>query len=446
MTKKTLVKRLFALAMAVLVVTGVMPAKALVQSENPLLNPQPVPYVETEDEFYNILLAGIDLGNYSGYWASGEKKVLEECHTDVIMVVSLNKTQNKVDLVSLPRDTLTYVPNVHGIYKLNAAFNCAETAEDGMQRTCDATTWLLGGVPIHRYIAVDMQALITLVDTIGGVDFNMDMKYQGHSGIVYQEGMQHLDGVGVMDYVRARKNATVDHNDVGRTRRGRDMIKTIFDKIQQNLKEQGLGGMVMDLIDLVFSDSFNIITNLTMADLFSLAEVALAVGGSEEIGSYVLSGNYSEALKYWNFTFTDQNNRLNVLREVYGIEAETIPYVSWAHTKWLVDYGFPVSRQIRIAEDILAYGKAQKNLTEAQKGLIDRLEEQYDATVLAFDQAAKDHSIASIEALTIARQALRKRGEDVSEALNYMRDAKWNTSTYWYRDALINDYPEIDWR
>ncbi len=439
-------KKWAVLMLALVLAFGCMvPAQALESSKNPLIDPWPVPHVETEDEFYNILLAGIDLGNYTGVWASGGKNVLEDCHTDVVMVVSLNKTKNTVSLVSLPRDTLTYVPDVHGIYKLNAAFNCAETAEEGMERVCDAVTWLLGGVEIHNYVAVDMAALIMLVDAIGGVDFDMDMSYVGHSGITYYQGMQHLDGVGVMDYVRARKNATVEYTDIGRTRRGRDMMMVIFETIQQKMKEDGMA-VAMDLINLMFSEEFNIFTKLSMADLFTLAETALSMDNLEDIGSYVLTGGYSLALEDWNFTFTDQDNRISVLKEVYGIDAEEIPYVSWNYTTWLLEYGFPVSRQIHIARQIIEYGRQQKDLTENQQQALAALEAQHDLTVAAFDTAADEQTIGTNDALTAARTRLRKLGEEASYALGYMRDAKWNTSTLWYRDPLINEYTQVDWR
>ena len=439
-------KKWAVLMLALVLAFGCMvPAQALESSKNPLIDPWPVPHVETEDEFYNILLAGIDLGNYTGVWASGGKNVLEDCHTDVVMVVSLNKTKNTVSLVSLPRDTLTYVPDVHGIYKLNAAFNCAETAEEGMERVCDAVTWLLGGVEIHNYVAVDMAALSMLVDAIGGGDFDMDMSYVGHSGITYYQGMQHLDGVGVMDYVRARKNATVEYTDIGRTRRGRDMMMVIFETIQQKMKEDGMA-VAMDLINLMFSEEFNIFTKLSMADLFSLAEMALSMENMGDIGSYVLTGDYKLALKDWNFTFTDQDNRISVLKEVYGIDAEKIPYVSWNYTNWLLEYGFPVSRQIHIARQIIEYGRQQKDLTENQQQVLAALEAQHDLTVAAFDTAADEQTIGANEALTTARTKMRKLGEEASYALGYMRDAKWNNSALWYRDPLINEYTQVDWR
>ena len=65
---------------------------------------------------------------------------------------------------------------------------------------CDAAQWTLGGIPINYYYSVDFDALISLVDAIGGVDFDMDMSYQGDYGY-YHKGAQHLDGLGVLGIV-----------------------------------------------------------------------------------------------------------------------------------------------------------------------------------------------------------------------------------------------------
>lgn len=439
-------KKLVTLLLVLVLAFGiVLPGQAIEKSKNPLIDPQPVPHVDTADEFHNILMAGIDLGNYSGDWASGGKKVLDDCHTDMVMVVSINKTKGTVSLVSLPRDTFTYVPGVHGVYKLNAALNCAETAEEGIARTRDAATWLLGGVDIHNYFAVDMSALIMLIDAIGGVDFEMDMNYTGHSGIAYKKGMQHLDGVGVMDYVRARKNATVEHNDMGRTRRSRDMVKVIFETLKEKIKNDGIT-VIIDLISLLGSDEFNVLTDLSMPELLSLADTALSLGDLSEIGSYVLGGEYHLALKDWNFTFTDQQNRLAVLKEVYGIEAEELPYVSLKYSEWLLEHGMPSSRQINIAKEIINYANQKTDLTEEQKTMLAELETLYDAAVIAFDKAADQQTEAANAEMAAARYKLRMQGEALSFSLKYMQDVKWNTSLLWYRDPLINEYNKIDWR
>lgn len=55
-------------------------------------------------ERLNILLMGIDADEYGGT-TSGTM-----AHTDAIMLIAINFTENKVDLISLPRDTLTTAP------------------------------------------------------------------------------------------------------------------------------------------------------------------------------------------------------------------------------------------------------------------------------------------------------------------------------------------------
>ena len=72
----------------VMLLDGVPSALALATSSNPLVDPKPpVPIVETEDEFLNILIMGIDHG-YEGYWGSGGKRKFEEGRSDQNIVVS----------------------------------------------------------------------------------------------------------------------------------------------------------------------------------------------------------------------------------------------------------------------------------------------------------------------------------------------------------------------
>ena len=428
---------LAALAMMLVGIQGAL-AEETVTSVHPLLDPKPVPHVEPEDDFFNILLMGIDYG-MDDYWGSGTKKVLENCHTDAVLVISVNRTDNTVSLVSLPRDTLTYVPDVRGVYKLNAAINCAETVEEGIGRTMDAVTWLLGGIQIDRYCAVDMSSMIALGDAIGGVDFEVDMSYQGHSGRHYKKGMQHLDGQGIMDYIRARTNATVDHNDIGRTRRQRAMMTAIFAKIkQENVKLAGA------LLEMMQSEEQNIFTNLTLLDITTLMPVAMGIN-AEDVGSYVLTGPYKLTLTGWNFTFTDQDNRLSVLKEVYGIEAETLPYVSFEHAEFLTKDGLSLVRFIRLARGLIAECEAVQEPTSEQKASLQSLIEAHNAAVAAFEQAANTLEKDDVNTMLAARTALRNQGDATAKAFGVTK-VNWEKSARFCDDELVNEYNHIRWR
>lgn len=387
---------------------------------------------ETSDKFINILLLGVDVGG------SGGKKKLEECHTDSVLVVSLNLAKKTVDLVSIPRDTLTYVPNVKGIYKLNAAFNCATSVEEGIQNSIHAVSWLLGGIKIDYYCLVDMKAMTALGHAIGGVDFDMDMAYKGSSGRKYRKGMQHLDGVGIMDYVRARKNATINANDLGRTGRNRRMIAAILKKLYGDMT------LVSKALAVVDAGEHNIYTNIRREDVPSLSDTALTMD-IQNIGSYVLTGNYRRALQGWNFTFTDQQHRIKVLKEVYGIDAEPIPYVSKKYTEWLDDAGFTYARYIFVAEKLLNHANSVSSATDEQKKLLGEFTLAYEETIRAFEDAADSMGGKNGRVMQEKGKKLRTLGDQLAKAFQYPDQYSWKGNKYWYRDSMINEYPDIKW-
>lgn len=421
-----------ALVMVLLCLFGsVVSANAETVSRNPLVDPQEVETAKTPQRFTNILLLGIDLstGNYkaSGSWA---KKELKDCHTDTVMVVSINMTTDEVNLISLPRDTLTYVPGVHGIYKLNGAFNCADTLDEGFERIRAAASWLLGGIKIDYYCAVDMAAMIALGDYIGGVDLDVEMTYTGHSGRKYTKGMQHLDGYGITDYLRARTNATVNGNDIGRTARNRQMMTAIFQKVKSNTS------LIKSGWDYATSGELNFYTDMSLANVLNLLN---KVKGADTIGSHVLTGVYKTALLDWNFTFTNQANRIAVIKEVYGIDTAQIPYVSFEYTKWLMEEGFTTVRTIAVARNILEKTQGNEALSEQQKAAVVRLENALAVTIQAFDDAADSMTDVDQGKMVSSRRDLR----DVCNAVAVLltgEEADWMSGNVWYVDPLINEY------
>ena len=434
---KKLASRIMTVVLLVVCLFGqITGAAAETVSKNPLVDPQEVPSVKTPQRYTNILMLGVDFGfqNYRGS-ASALKKTLADCHTDAIMVVSINMTTKDVNLISLPRDTLTYIPEVHGIYKLNGAFNCADTLEEGFERICDAASWVLGGIQIDHYCAVDMAAMIALGDFIGGVDLDVEMSYDGSSGKHYSKGMQHLDGQGIMDYVRARRNATVNAHDIGRTGRQRQAMAAIFQKVKSN------AGLIKSGWDYANSGEINFFTDMSLAKVLNLLN---KVKNSDNIGSYVITGPYQTALKGWNFTFTDQANRIDVIKQVYGIEVPELPYVSYDYTKWLMDEGFTSARYIAVARDVLEQAGQVETLTEEQQAAVNKLQAALDEAVLAFDTAADSVSDGDQTTMVEKRRELRNAGDEAALLLTG-KEAPWYTGKYWYADPMINEY-QYSWQ
>ena len=440
-------KALTALLLLALLCGAALPASADKVSANPLLDPYTVEYVRTQDDFLNILFLGLDVTT-GDIRASGNKRTVMKSHTDVVMLLSINKTKGRMDLLSIPRDTLVYVPGVHGVYKLNAAFNTATNYNEGFRHVKDTVSWFLGGLRIDAFCAVDLAAMRTLTDMMGGIDYDLEMTYTGSSGTKYKAGYQHLDGMGIVDYVRARTNATQDANDMGRTNRDRLMMIAIFEKLKSDIN------MVNELWAETQKSTVNFYTDMNgirvITDLWDFFQDI----DSTEIGSHMISGVYDKAgyvLGYWNLNITDQAQRIAKIKELYGIDAQEIPYSSAEYCNWLLNYGFQATQHIRQAKLILDY--ARMKAKAGWKDAINKLSSRIDAAVEAFDTASVRLRSKTNGELATALTSMRRAAEDLVKLCNYPDEYSWRPQTgknkngeLWYQDPLVNDYNKINWR
>ncbi len=137
---------------------------------------------------YTVLLSGLD--------ASGGG-------SDANLLIRFDVPGKRIDLVSLPRDTLLH----HEWYsnKLNYAYASGGTA------LLRAEVENLLGVPVDHCVTVDLKGFVALIDRLGGVDFDVpvDMDYDDPAQglhIHFAKGRQHLSGTQAMEVVRWRKN------------------------------------------------------------------------------------------------------------------------------------------------------------------------------------------------------------------------------------------------
>ena len=429
---KRWIRKLVALFLALLLMSGT--ALAVSKPTNPLLGGlEAGAYTKTEDKFVNILLLGIDYG-YAYADVISCKTDLNECHTDAVMVVSINKTKKTVDLVSLPRDTFSYVPGEKGIYKLNAAVNCAEDIEKGIKKTVETVSWHLGGIKIHHYAAVDVPALVALGDAIGGVEFEVDMTYDGEGGRYYK-GWQTLDGQGIMDYLRARKNATIGGTDLGRTDRQRRLISAILQKVKSNPR------LALNCVGVLMRDDVNIFTDIGFFSALGLLPTALKLDLSN-IEKHVLDGRLQDF--YSNFNFTDQEARTKMLKDVYGIDAEENLFVSSKYARWLISEGFEAAKCINVASAVLEATEGGLFASAEHKALWQQLESKYDEALAAFEAAAVHQGGDERNAMVRTRNALQKELEASAETLGYTEKLRFKLADNWYEDPMINEH-QFNW-
>lgn len=166
--------------------------------------------------------------------------------TDTIMVASYNPNTQKATLLSIPRDTYTGKNSAKATAyeKINALYGRKHRPDETLKAVNEIT-----GLNLEYYVVVKTEALIKLVDVIGGITFNVpiDMDYDDKSQNLHihlKAGEQKLDGDKAEQVVRFRHNndgssypAEYGDNDIGRMRTQREFIMQV---IKQTAKPENI--------------------------------------------------------------------------------------------------------------------------------------------------------------------------------------------------------------
>lgn len=146
--------------------------------------------------------------------------------SDTLIVMTLNPKNEKMQMVSIPRDTKTEIIGDGRVTKINAAY-----AYGGVKMAKD-TVENFTGVKMDYYIQVNMEALSDLVDAIGGITVQNDLDWidEGYykKGYHYEKGTLTLNGPQTLGFVRMRH--LDPKGDFGRNERQRKVISAIIDK------------------------------------------------------------------------------------------------------------------------------------------------------------------------------------------------------------------------
>ena len=178
--------------------------------------------------------------------------------SDTIMLVRLDTAKNRIGVLSIPRDTLIYLPSI-GETKINHSFAFGGTAL--LQKAVTQLT----GLPIPYFIQLNPAGVVNIVDGIGGIDLNIKRRmyyndYAGHLFVNFQPGLRHLSGVEAAAYLRFRHDP---EGDIGRIRRQQGFLETLAGEILS-------GNHLFQLPTLLGQLSPFIKTNLPLPDQVSL--------------------------------------------------------------------------------------------------------------------------------------------------------------------------------
>lgn len=252
---------------AAVAATGVvLVASKMTKIETTELDTDKLNIAETSEEqetgYLNVALFGLD--SREGDLGKGNR-------SDTMMIASLNKATGEVKLVSVYRDTLLELDD--GSYnKANAAyaFGGPEGAISMINRSMD--------MDISKYVAVNFNALVDVIDALGGLDITLTDAEVVHmnnycvetskvTGADYTKiepevaGTYHLNGVQAVSYSRIRYTGGGDFE---RTSRQRHVLELIAEKAQS-----ASFSTLNKIIDKVFPQ---VSTNFTITEMIAYAK------------------------------------------------------------------------------------------------------------------------------------------------------------------------------
>ncbi len=251
--------------------------------------PPPVAPVRLPAGTTNVALLGIDTRPQGG-----------SKNSDVIIIASMQPDVPAITLLSIPRDTLVWLPSRSRYGKINTAY-----AYGGFDSFKQMARYNLG-LNIDSFVAVNFSSLVNTVNTLGGIDivascplyqvFPKDPYYFADSttpltvtapytdsftGEVWQPGqavptqtiwipgpgVYTLNGLQTLAFARARYG--VPGGDIDRGHRTQQVVRGLFNKAKSDWV-----GTLTKLPRLTSQIGRNIQTNLTPEQIVSLTSMA----------------------------------------------------------------------------------------------------------------------------------------------------------------------------
>ena len=216
-----------------------------------------------------ILFLGIDR-------TEERDKTIGVSRSDTIAVASINLDTKKVNVLSIPRDTYTFVPVENKKDKINHAYAFGSLKGDAVKASIDAVEKFVKYAKVDYYFTTDMQPVPEIVDKLGGVELDVDFEIKN----VLNKGKQLLDGQKALAYLRYRY-----------TRRG-DIDRIIHQRkfaISNAYEAEGFDQLI-DSVSIILSYHKFVKTNMNLKQLAALARLWIDIP-SGNTNYYIVPGD-----------------------------------------------------------------------------------------------------------------------------------------------------------
>ncbi|MDU2065762.1 MAG: LCP family protein [Sporomusaceae bacterium] len=256
--------------------------------------------------------------------------------SDTAFVVTIDKDQKKVTMLSIPRDSRVKIPG-HGWDKMNHAY-----AFGGVKLSKAAVEGLIG-IPIDHTVTINFNGFVRMIDAIGGVTIDVEKAmhysdpYDDNGGLYInlQPGVQHLNGRTAIEYVRYRD----EEGDIGRVARQQKFLKAVM---QEFTNPQ----IITRLPELVKEFSKAVRTDMSLGEMVKLAPIV------DQAAKSGLETAWVEGTPLWiqdvSYWLPDIKGLWTKIAQIQGIPMDE--KYRQAMEKEAAEYSQSVPKEIKVAD------------------------------------------------------------------------------------------------
>ncbi|MCL2084216.1 MAG: LCP family protein [Oscillospiraceae bacterium] len=252
--------------------------------------PEGVTDDDRNDKKLTFLVIGVDDGS----------------NTDTIMVVSYDSVTHAAHVIGIPRDSLVNVKR--GNKKINAAYPSGSLrgggVEGGVSQLQREVKTIIGFVP-DFYLVVSMNAVVELVDLVGGVvvDVPFRMRYDDPDQDLHVDikkgDNQKLNGDNALKFARYRMG-----NDKRYTISDYDRIKNQQTVINAFVREAIKPANLLKIPQMISAALSNVHTNLSPGELVWIGAELEKANDTDNISFHTMPTKGSSGMPYW-YEFLD---------------------------------------------------------------------------------------------------------------------------------------------
>lgn len=265
------------------------------------------------EEILTFLVMGIDKQSDVQEVAEGT----DGGQADALFLVVLNPKDKSIKIVGVNRNTMTDIEiyDDHGEYVSTVKSQLAiqHGFGNGMEESCEyqkkAVANLFYQLPIHGYAAVNMSAVATINDAVGGVDVMVPADMAGFTEDFVEGSEIHLTGENAFWYVKYRDTDVFGSADM-RLERQKLYLNNFIEAARQAVNKN-----ISVVVDLYQAVRKQMVTDVSLDEAVYLAPVLTDYEFTGD-NFYMLQGETVMGEQYEEF-YPDEDAMLQMILDIF---------------------------------------------------------------------------------------------------------------------------------